>query len=60
MDTNEVEQINERLVRLEKIVFGMDYENALRIIDSFTEASKENHSLEPSHRFLKAEKMLGI
>ena len=60
METNDVEQIKERLVRLEEAVFGMDYETAYHIVDSFREASKENHCLEPSHRFLKAEKMLGM
>ena len=60
MDTNDVEQIKERLVRLEEAVFGMDYETALHIIDSYMEASRENPYIEPSRRFLKAEKMLGI
>ncbi len=60
MDTNDVEQIKERLVRLEEAVFGMDYETALHIVDSYIEASKENPCIEPSRRFLKAEKMLGI
>ncbi len=60
MDTNDVEKIKERLARLEEAVFGMDYETALHIINSYTEASRENPCIEPSHRFIKAEKMLGM
>ena len=56
----EIEEIKTRLSRLEEAVWGMDYETARRVVDSYIGATEENPYIDASPAVLRAEKMLGV
>ena len=60
MENTEIEQIKKRLARLEEEVFGMTYEEAEAVVDSYVDAVAENPGLGASPSLLKAEKILGV
>jgi hypothetical protein len=60
MGNIDIEIIEARLTKLEEAVFGMDYETAKRVVDTYMEALKNNPGVEASPWVLKAEKILGV
>lgn len=56
----ELEEVKKRLARLEEAVFGMDYETAEAVVDSYIAAVKENPDTKASRHVLEAERLLGV
>lgn len=55
-----LEELKERIQRLESRVFSMTAEEAKELVDGYLEAAEANPKVEPNEWVLKAEKMLGI
>ena len=60
MENEEIEQIKSRLARLEEEVFGMDYEKAQRVVDSYLEATEKNPNIPATDSVFRAERLLGV
>lgn len=60
MENPDIEKIKARLARLEEAVFGMTYDEAETIVNSYIAASRENPSVIASKAVLTAEKVLGV
>lgn len=60
MAKTELEEIKARLSRLEEATWGMSYDTAKDIVDSYIEAIKENPNIEASPSVWLAERILGV
>ena len=60
MENGDIEEIKARLSRLEEEVFGMNYETANAVLNSYLEAMEEKPYISESPCVLRAEKMLGV
>lgn len=56
----ELEEVKKRLARLEEAVFGMDYETARLVVDSYIAAVQETPDIEASRHVKQAERILGV
>lgn len=57
---DELDKVKARLARLEEATFGMTYDEAEAVVNSYVEAAKENPLIEASAHVKKAERMLRV